>query len=208
MQQVTDSGLDLGVTFHGIDVAAQGHEWIVVAALVIGAIVAFAKQGWLSFWIANHLPPATRPYLAMVLGVLGLSSAELAAHVPLVRALIDGLLAGITAMAGHQLVVEGARGGKEIVSERPTPAPRGQPPFLGAILIAFGVGIATTSCAVEKAILHGAQDVCQKLEVQPEQEWVLFSCLVVDEVGNIVSEYTARVPAARAGQFASSRKPR
>jgi len=102
--------------------AWQAHEWLLFTALIVGAVVSFAKQGWLGGWLAAHLPPAARPYLAMALGFFGTVAGELCSQppVPLVQALLDGvngIIAGMIAIAGHQVVIEGMRGGKEIVGK-------------------------------------------------------------------------------------------
>ena len=87
-------------------------------SLVVGAIVATAKQGWLGSWIAKKLPPAALPYLALVLGTLGVASAEIIAGKPVLQALIDGFVAGMGSIVGHDTLVEGMRGGKEIIPEK------------------------------------------------------------------------------------------
>lgn len=95
--------------------ALQGKQWVLLAALLVGAVVALAKQGWLSVWLAAKLPKAALPWLAVTLGVLGLSSAEIAAGTPWPKAVMDGLSSGLAAVFAHQTIVEGVRKGVEIV---------------------------------------------------------------------------------------------
>ncbi len=112
---------------NAILVALAGHKWVLAVALVVGGFVALAKQGWLSAWLQAHLPKAALPYLAPVLGVLGVVSAELVAGKPWAQALTDGLSTGLSGGIGavflHEAIVEGARGGKELVGAKgPPPA--------------------------------------------------------------------------------------
>ena len=94
--------------------AIASKQWVVAGALIVGALVAAAKQGWLSTWLAHHLPPAVLPYLAVSLGALGLASAEVLAGKPLAQALLDGVSSGILAVFGHEVCIESLRGGKEL----------------------------------------------------------------------------------------------
>ena len=120
-----------------IQAAIAGKQWILLAAILVGFVVATAKQGWLSAWLAKKLPPSALPYLAMSLGVIGTAAAEVTAGKPLAQALVDGFSAGMAAIVGHETLVEGIRGGKEIVPEKKssfadpppkTPAPAVDPP--------------------------------------------------------------------------------
>jgi hypothetical protein len=108
------------------DITAR--KWILVAAILVGAVVALMKQGWASAWLAKKLPPAALPYLAVVLGALGMSAAEVAAGKPLGQAIIDGIQSGILAVFGHETLIEGLRGGKELVPSRAPAAPPAPPP--------------------------------------------------------------------------------
>jgi hypothetical protein len=102
--------------------ALHGNQWILAGALVVGGVVALAKQGWLSAWLAKKLPPPALPYFAVALGAVGLSATEVATGKPVGPAIIDGIQAGILAVFGHDAVIESVRGGKEIVPEK-TPKP-------------------------------------------------------------------------------------
>lgn len=114
--QATDSPpLDPAATLQSLFTAWNGHAYVLVAALVVAALVAIAKQGWASAWLASHLPSKSLPFLAMALGILATAAAQIQAGVPWLQALINGILAGALATAGHQAVIESMRGGKEIV---------------------------------------------------------------------------------------------
>lgn len=109
--------------------ALYAHAWLLAGALFVLLVVAAAKQGWLSNWIMDHLPPAARPWVAVVLGVLSLMATDIAvAHKTWQQALFDGLGAAMLAVFGHQVVVEGARKGKEIVPPAPWSLPPPPPP--------------------------------------------------------------------------------
>lgn len=95
--------------------AASQHAWGAVGALVVGLFVALCKQGWLGKWVDRKLPPKALPYFALALGVLGVTSAQYLAGVPLETAIVNGLLAALGSVFAHQTVVEGMRSGKEIV---------------------------------------------------------------------------------------------
>jgi|SRR5580700_3458352 hypothetical protein len=99
--------------------AIAGHQWVLVVALVVGLLVALAKQGWASMWLANHLPPAALPYVAIVLGFLGSAATQVESGVVWKTALVNGFSAAMLAVFGHETVIEGLRGGKEIVPKAP-----------------------------------------------------------------------------------------
>jgi len=100
--------------------AIVAQKWSAAAALVVGLIVAAAKQGWLSAYLAAKLPKWFLPYLAVVLGSAGMISAAILGGQPWLPALESGILAGVLSVFGHQTVVEGLRGGKEIIPARKT----------------------------------------------------------------------------------------
>lgn len=104
--------------------AISAHRWALVFALVVGALVALMKQGWLGTYVANKLPPAARPWLAVGLGVASLMVADLQAGKSWQQAVFDGISAAMVAIFGHDFIVEGLRKGKEII---PT-APYAKPP--------------------------------------------------------------------------------
>jgi hypothetical protein len=120
-----------------IQAAVAGKQWILLAAILVGAVVAAAKQGWLSAWLAKKLPPSALPYLAIGLGVLGTAATAVVSGKPLAQALVDGFSAGMAAIVGHETLVEGIRGGKELLPEKKSsfadhppkaPAPAVDPP--------------------------------------------------------------------------------
>ncbi|WP_394847415.1 hypothetical protein LZC95_08110 [Pendulispora brunnea] len=94
---------------------ALDHKWVPVAALIIGAIIRVLK----SARPIGIVPPAWRPWLALALGaVAGVLQAVLAGS-SWTKAVTDGLVAAMTAIAGHDLVIESLRGGRELFASRP-----------------------------------------------------------------------------------------
>jgi hypothetical protein len=99
--------------------ALATHQYVAVAAVLIGMLVSLAKQGWLSAWVAEKVPAAARPVLAAVIGVVGSVALAVASGQDWHPALFQGLAAAMTAVFGHQMLVEGMLGGHELVSKAP-----------------------------------------------------------------------------------------
>lgn len=95
--------------------AFKTHAWLLGGALVTNLLLAFAKQGWFSTWLALKIPSRYLPFIATGLGVLGTMAAEVIAGGGWQKALADGLGAAMGAVFGHQAIVEAARDGKELV---------------------------------------------------------------------------------------------
>lgn len=120
---------DFMATVGQIIQAWQGKQYVLVGAFVIGLIVAASKTGWLGNWLATQLPSQARPFLAVIVGILTVASTETISGVEWKLALLHSFYAAATAVLGHQMVVEGLRGGKEIMPMRPgTPAATIPPP--------------------------------------------------------------------------------
>jgi hypothetical protein len=95
--------------------AYQNHEYVLLGSLIIGFIIAISKSGWLGTFIATKVPAGARPVIAVVLGALGMIATQLQNGTPWQQAALNGLYAGALAVLGHQTVIEGMRGGKEII---------------------------------------------------------------------------------------------
>jgi hypothetical protein len=104
--------------------ALTNHQWLLSSGLVLTAVVALAKQGWLSDWVAKKLQPTTIPYYTLLLSVVSVGSADLVAGKTWQQALSDAVGAAFTAIATHQFVVESTRRGREIVPPTKTTAQR------------------------------------------------------------------------------------
>ncbi|WP_394833574.1 hypothetical protein LVJ94_44415 [Pendulispora rubella] len=102
-----------------LTLAAQG-KWIVVGAIVIGAIVRLLK----SDTPLPTVPSQWRPWLALGLGAVAGIFQAVAAGTPWKKALLDGLVSALTAIAGHDLLIESLRRGREIGGgQTATPVP-------------------------------------------------------------------------------------
>jgi hypothetical protein len=105
--------------------AVTGHKWALLTALVLGFFVALVKQGQLGQALQAKLPKQLIPFYAPVIGSAGAFSVEVIQGTAWKAAVVDAVNLGITgamiAVFGHQLVIEGLRGGTELISKKATP---------------------------------------------------------------------------------------
>ncbi|WP_394849723.1 hypothetical protein LZC95_20000 [Pendulispora brunnea] len=102
------------------------HKWVPFAALAIGAVVRVLK----SDTPLPTVPTAWRPWLALGLGAVAGVLQAVVGGTAWSKALLDGLTAALTAIAGHDLVIESLRGGKELGTRPPSPPRPPEPPIL------------------------------------------------------------------------------
>ena len=112
--------------------AAVNHKWVLLGALIIGSLVATAKQGWLGTAMQKQMPPRWIPFLAPLYAALSVGPTEIIGGTAWQVALSDSigaLVSGFLAVLGHELVIEGLRGGKELIPARwpKAPPPKGSP---------------------------------------------------------------------------------
>lgn len=95
--------------------------WLGVAAVVIGTFIRLLKSDTLNDTLDKFgIPPIPKrvlPWMAIAIGVLGGLVNALAAGKTFQAALADalgGLVAGTGAVAGHEVLIESVRNGKEI----------------------------------------------------------------------------------------------
>lgn len=91
-----------------------------LAALLIGAIVRALKSDTLPSWL--QIPPRLRPWLAIGLGQVLTVVEAVAMGTPWRDAVLHGLAASLTAMLGHDTLVEGLLGGRELGASGDPPA--------------------------------------------------------------------------------------
>jgi amino acid transporter len=111
-------------TFDDLLRAVAGHAWTVAAGVGVYLFVALAKQGWLSDWISKKVPTAYQPVFALLLTQVGAVSLAAAQRSPILPAVFQALEAVAIAVFTHQVVIEGARKGKELVPATRTVAAR------------------------------------------------------------------------------------
>lgn len=87
------------------------HNWVAVAALVIGFLIRLLKS---DTKLPVTLPAGVRPWLALVLGAGAGVLEHVMSGMSWGEALTGGLIAALTAIAGHDTLVEGLRGGREV----------------------------------------------------------------------------------------------
>lgn len=91
------------------------HQWLAVSALVIGAIVRLLKG---DTPLPLFVPPSLRAWLALGLGVASGVLDALQHGTPWLTALMGGLAAALTAISGHELMIEGLRSGRELFEKK------------------------------------------------------------------------------------------
>lgn len=90
---------------------AAEHKRSAVLALAIASLVRLMKaDGGFPFTV----PPRWRPCLALGLGAIGGAVDAITTGLPLPRAVLRGLGSGCFAIAAHDTVIEGLRGGREL----------------------------------------------------------------------------------------------
>jgi len=109
-------------SFNDLILALSGHHWTILFGIGLFLLVGFAKQGWLSAWLASKVPTGYQPLLALVLSLLALAGSQIAAGAAVVPAILQALEAAAMAVFTHQVIVEGVRKGKELVPATKTVA--------------------------------------------------------------------------------------
>jgi hypothetical protein len=127
------------------------HKWLAALALFIGAMVRLLKSDTPLPWT---VPAQWRSWLAVGLGVVGGVLDALVAGTPSVRALLQGLGAAAIAIAAHDTLVEGLRGGREWFASK-TKVPPGDAPAGGS-----AGTIACLALSVTVAMLALGQPAC------------------------------------------------
>jgi hypothetical protein len=107
--------MDLNILLTQLQAAAKTHAWILFIALLVGALLALIKQGWLGAWLKAKIPSRYIPLYALALSELGLMSADIIGGKTWQQALQDGFAAAMLAVFGHETLIEMVRNGKEIV---------------------------------------------------------------------------------------------
>lgn len=87
------------------------HKWIPAAALAIGFVVRVLKSDTV---LPFQIPARARVWAAFGFGIVAGVLDKVASGDTWQNAIVGGLLAGVTSVTGHELIVESLRGGKEM----------------------------------------------------------------------------------------------
>jgi hypothetical protein len=105
------------------------HEWVGLAALLIGLVVRLLKED--TRFPPFALPARWRPALALGLGAASGALQAVSTGTPWRDALLGGIVSGSLAIAGHGAIVDSARNGKDVplpgLTKGASPAPRSKP---------------------------------------------------------------------------------
>lgn len=99
-----------------ISAALDAGKWWIATAIAIMAIVRLMKA---SATLAEKIPPRARTPFAFALALVSSVASTFVQGTPIVKALFLGTMTAAFACWGHQLVVESARGGRELLEPKP-----------------------------------------------------------------------------------------
>lgn len=145
----------------------EDHAWLPLASLVIFFAVRLVKDDRFVAWCPIVIPPRYRSLLAVALGAISGVLQALTTGAKWPTAIVGGLISAYTAIAGHDLVVESIRKGRDIgvpKDEYTGQGPPGGPVELGKkdkaapseqtgpysarmVALVLGVAIALPGCA-------------------------------------------------------------
>jgi hypothetical protein len=167
------------------------HKWFAFSALLIGFVVRLLKS---DTKLPFSLPPQYRAWLALGLGVADGVLDALANGTPWTMALLGGLGAAMTAIVGHETLVEGLRSGIELPvpgltkPRDPSAGSKKAPPAAVAALVALFMGLglpgaAPASLAAPTGVvaLAGGTAVLAGCNLTPAQDATL-----VSDIGKLV----------------------
>lgn len=107
--------------------AAEGR-WLLALSMLVGFLVRILKDDNAVRWFPATIPAAWRAPVALALGVvmatLRLAGNGMAWWPAILAGVAEGLTAGSSAVAGHQVLIESLRGGREFGMSREDHAAR------------------------------------------------------------------------------------
>lgn len=171
--------------------------WVAIAALLVGAVVRLLKSDSLTVALANlGLPPIPKrvlPWLSLVLGVASAILDVKLQGTAWPEAVAKGLIAGVAAIAGHELGVESMRKGKELLAL--------------AVVLMVGSTACTPQARWAVADLLASKIACAVAHQDLTTEQIVVQCAIepqdVDRIMAIVGE--SRTASAKAAADASAR---
>lgn len=169
----------------------QQVGWVAIAAIVVGALVRLAKTDALGDLLAKFglpaIPKKALPWIALALGCASSILDVKLQGTDWPTAVMKGLLAGIGAVAGHQLVIESILDGKEIGKD-------GGPPAAGGailLLLACAAGVSCTKQDAKNAAgigLDAAQIACAIAHAESDDPSVAAICRIEDALAPALHE--------------------
>jgi hypothetical protein len=96
--------------------------WIPLIALAVWLVVRLAKDDPPVAWVPFFIRPVNRPVWALGLGIVGGVLVQIILAGSVLGALAGGFVAGCMAIAGHEVIVNTIRKGRDIGTPKP---PRG-----------------------------------------------------------------------------------
>jgi hypothetical protein len=172
------------VTIDTLVQLARANAWIPMLAVVVGAFIRVAKDDPLVARIPVYIRPENRGLWAMGLAVVGAALDRLAAGGTWYDAIAGGVVAGSVAIAGHEIVVNRLRKGRDLGVKKDPPAPpsdweddsirppptRGtvypSPPShypLAAVVVAWMAAVVVTACAGTGRVVCPVIDLASNL---------------------------------------------
>jgi len=103
-----------------VELASQ-HKWVALAALVVGTLVRAMKAD--STFLPFDVPARWRPLLALGLGISSGVLQKATTGTPWREAIMGGVISGVMAIVGHDVLIEGLRAGREVPMGTPKAAP-------------------------------------------------------------------------------------
>lgn len=184
------------------------HRWFFLAAILIGLAVRLLK----SDTIGPAIPAKWRALVAIVMGIgSGIAIPvlqKLGSGVPPKDALLWGVFAAFTAIAGHNVIVDAARGGKDLPmpsflmksegddeKQGKMPPPPAVMTLAALALLSAFLALPTTACspaldakvnADTQAVLDGAEYACTMASTLTSVPALAIACGIVKEAGQIV----------------------
>lgn len=132
------------------------HAWLALSALAIGGAIRVLK----SDTPLPTLPAKYRAYAALVFGLASGIVQAIMGGAPWLLALLQGLCAGGAAIVGHQVLIEGARDGKELFSKSPDVAAASSAAKIAGSIPLFT--FAFCACLAARTVIHDATGaVCE-----------------------------------------------
>jgi hypothetical protein len=123
----------------------------------IGAAETLCKSDRFAAWFPVNVPPQYRALLALSLGLVAGVLSEFARSGNWTAAVVGGLMAGLMPIAAHDIVIDGARNGREI----------GVPPVPPTVLmvLVLGLGVAAHGCSAAAKdtacqMIRAADELC------------------------------------------------